>query len=92
MKICAKCGAEKDLSEFYRYRNKRPHAVCIKCTKKRRKEIYHNRYKGSGMTDAEVQAYLEAHPIDRQLLRERFIAAMGGMRNRIPATSGRAAQ
>ena len=74
MKRCADedCRKLLPLSAFYKYEGGRPHAICIECTKKRRKTNYRNRPKQAGMSKADIAAYLKAHPVQKEKIRKRY--------------------
>ena len=65
-KIC-KCGENRP-DKFY------PKSyLCKECTKALRKKEYQDRPKTKGMSDAEVEKYLQTHPIKRNFVKKAFI-------------------
>ncbi|MBU8901216.1 MAG: hypothetical protein KOO69_00605 [Victivallales bacterium] len=90
MKRCAdkECRKLLPLSKFYKYKNGRPHAICIECTKKRASANYKNRPKVEGMTAADIKAWNKAHPINRNRLSESLCVAMSGIRGQVTPIKG----
>ena len=71
-KKCRTCKKHKDIATgFYKYDNGKPYADCIECTRSRANANYNNRPKQVGMTDEDIEAYLKAHPIPREEIRQR---------------------